>query len=340
MRYDVHEIGNALNSKSNGLGQHFANCPICQDTPAEQRKGRKLSIKQGRNGKPLLYCFRGCRYEDIRDYINNLMQGRSDLNNTPRVFTHQANIQDEENERRQQVLQCISENAQDGQDVPAVRNYAKLLGFTRIPASWFYSERILGHEGLAIPEPSKPSLIIMCRDSAGKPAGGQRILIYDNGERITNYAKVKYSKFTFGFVRGNPYRTTMYSDATTRALMVTESAETAAVLHEATNGGEAWAVLGVTNFMTIPLRDPPIPLTRPIFFFPDMDEVSSAAYKAFQRAVAQHEHNGYTCFQITPPEAIGSGNNFTDTCKREGIESVRSYLNKEITQIKRDIQGH
>ena len=339
MLYDIHSLANALNAKSTGIGIYTAYCPVCQVTPAEQRKQRKLSFSPGRKTPLVLKCWRGCTYADIRERINSIMGNYTNVDRTPRVFTANVNTQDEEDERRNNILKCIIENAKPGRDVPAVRNYAKRLGFTRIPHDWNYAERILGHEGLNIPEPSKPSLIVTCVSITGKPIAGQRILIYDNGERITNYAKVKYSKFTFGFIRSNPYNTTLLPNATTKALLVTESAETAAVLHEATNGGEAWAVFGVTNFMTIPLVERSISRRRPIIFFPDLDAIDSAAHSAFERAINHHRRNGYSCFTIIPPGVLGSGDNFTDYCQRNGIEEVREYVTSSINELRRQAKG-
>ena len=340
MQYDIHSIASALDAKSTGMGLYNAYCPVCQADQKERRKSRKLGLKQGRKGFPVYNCWRGCTYEDIRNSIDAIMKNYISVDKTPRVFTATVNTQDEEDERRNNILKCIAENAKSGNSVPAVRNYAKRLGFSYIPHNWNYAERILGYEGLNIPEPSKPSLIVTCVDKHNKPIAGQRILIYDNGERITNYAKVKFSKFTFGFIRGNPYNTTLLPTATTKALLVTESAETAAVIHEATDGSETWAVFGVSNFMTIPLVERNIPRKRPIIFFPDLDAINSAAHSAFERALNHHARNGYSCFTIIPPGDLGSGDNFTDYCQRNGIEEVREYINSSIDELRNQSRGN
>ena len=336
MDYDIHAVANALNARSTGLGYYTAYCPVCQATAKERRKSRKLSIRQGRVQRLLIKCWRGCDYEDLRDIVEELMARNGVIEYRPETYVADVKAHDDEERRRLNVVKCIAEQ----ELIPAnkalpVMQYCASKGIPEPPYNWYWCEEIIGAEGLQIPEPHRPCLVVMCYDrDEGLPIGGQRILLTKNGERACNYSGAKFAKFSFGFLRGNPFRTTMYPACTTKALLVTESAETAAVLHHATNGGEAWGVFGVSNFKTIILRDPPISRKRPIIFFPDRDPVGSQAYSVVRDAVEFHEKKGYSVFIIEAPEAIGSKNNFTDSCAKEGIDYVRQIIAGEIRRIK------
>ena len=336
MKHSIHDIANALDARPNGLGGYNAYCPVCQTTPQEQRKGRKLGVSVGRT-QPVIYnCFRGCRYEDIKDHIDDLMKLTGYIDDKPRIFTANVHTANEEDLIRKEAVQCVMENAFHGHDSPEVMNYAEQFGLTNAPHNWYFSPKILGSEGLNIPEPHRQSVVVVCRERKGEnlPIGGQRILINSDGSRATNRAGAKFNKFTFGFIRGNPYRSAMLGNCMTKALLVTESAETAAVLYEATNGSEVWSTFGANNFKTIPLTDPPIPRTRPVIFFPDKDEYGSRAHVAVQEAMDYHRLNGYRVFELHPPEPEGSKNNFADSCKRLGLEYCRNYIKSTVDEIK------
>lgn len=332
----IYDVVNALNARGYNLGQYHAHCPICQTTPAEQRKGRKLGFRQGRKGNLVFNCYRGCLYDDIHEHVEDLLKLSGFVDDKPTIYTANVHTETEEELIRKEAVQCIMENSYHGDEYQPVMNYAKRIGLNRVPPNWYYSERILGHEGLNIPEPFKASVVVVSRAHDGEclPIGGQRILINKDGSRATNRAGAKLNKFTFGFIRGNPFKIAMYNEAITKALLVTESAETAGVLHQATQGSEVWATYGVQNFKTIPLVDTAIPITRPIIFFPDKDEYGSRAHAAVQDAINYHSLRGYTIFELYPPEPDGSKNNFADSCARLGLDYVSTYIKAKIDEIK------
>lgn len=336
LKHDVHAVVNALNAKGNGLGQYRAFCPLCQSTPASRADGgRHLQISQGRKVPLVLHCFAGCLFEDLVVMIGMIMSDYSSVGDHRVIETAQPLNDSEIMKRKRDVVLCIMENAEPAyNDIPTIK-YAERLGLSEVPPTWYYTTQILGHEGLRIPEPNRRSIVVPSRYD-GHFIGGQRILIDKNGERAKNNAGAKLNKFTFGLIRGHPYRTYMRNEPMTKALFVTESAETAGVLHAAT-GAECWAVFGVSNFKSIPLVDPPITRKRPVIFFPDMDAIGSVANQAMQTAIDHHSKNGYHVFTIFPPEPEGSKNNFADTCARLGLPAVKNYIKGEIDEIKRGI---
>ena len=336
--FNIHEIANALNARPNSLGGYQGYCPNCQQTPEEQRKGRKFGLSVGRK-QPIIYnCFRGCTYDQIKPLIDDLMKLSGYIDEKPQVFTANVHTETDEDYIRKQTVQCIMDNCEDAFDCPEVANYFDNFNVNELNGNLWYSRKIIGHEGLSIPEPNRSSVVVVCTKD-GLPIGGQRILINPDGSRATNRAGAKLSKYTFGFIRGNPYRLAPRPNCLTKALLVTESAETATVIHEATAFSETWAVFGVGNFKTIPLMDPPIPLTKPVIFFPDMDSYGSQAHTAIQNAIAEHRMNGYRVFEIYPPEERGSGNNFADSASRLGMEAVRVYIRNAYSDIVRSVRN-
>jgi hypothetical protein len=57
------DIARALGGKHAGDGNYACRCP----GPLHKHGDRNpsLSVKDGRNGKPLIYCFAGCSYHEI-----------------------------------------------------------------------------------------------------------------------------------------------------------------------------------------------------------------------------------------------------------------------------------
>jgi hypothetical protein len=60
---NAREIAARLQGKRNGDGNYMCRCP----GPLHHNGDRNpsLSVKDGRNGRPLLYCFAGCEYQEI-----------------------------------------------------------------------------------------------------------------------------------------------------------------------------------------------------------------------------------------------------------------------------------
>ena len=63
MRNGARDIAFTLNGKRMGDGNYMCCCP--GPTHKNGDRNPSLSVKDGRNGKPLLYCFAGCSYDEI-----------------------------------------------------------------------------------------------------------------------------------------------------------------------------------------------------------------------------------------------------------------------------------
>lgn len=64
-RADAKEIAEALGGQERG-GNFMCFCPVHDDTT------RSLSVKQGRGGKVLVYCFAGCGFEEVKESLERL----------------------------------------------------------------------------------------------------------------------------------------------------------------------------------------------------------------------------------------------------------------------------
>jgi hypothetical protein len=67
MNPDALAIAEALGGKRMGDGNYSCRCP----GPLHKHGDRNpsLSVKDGRNGRPVLYCFAGCSYDEIVDAL-------------------------------------------------------------------------------------------------------------------------------------------------------------------------------------------------------------------------------------------------------------------------------
>ena len=188
-------------------------------------------------------------------------------------------------------------------------------------AAYLASRRITSWpEGALAHLPGEPAaLIVWAKDDAGKIAGGQRIFVTKAGERALDCDGAKLPKKGFGTIAGFPARFSGSDDC----LCVAEGPETALSVWAAT-GAEVWAVFGWTGFKAAPL-----PLDRPVVFFPDRDPMGPAA-NGFDDAVAHHLVQGVDLWIAIAPEPDGSKSDLNDTHQRAGLEAVREALEAAI----------
>ena len=62
-RVTARDIAFVLNGKRMGDGNYMCRCPGPLHVHGDRNPS--LSVKDGRNGRPLLYCFAGCSYDEI-----------------------------------------------------------------------------------------------------------------------------------------------------------------------------------------------------------------------------------------------------------------------------------
>jgi hypothetical protein len=75
LRIRASDIAAALGGKRGGNGNYMCRCP----GPLHKNGDRNpsLSVKDGRDGRLLLYCFAGCEYLEIRDALERHMGVRA-----------------------------------------------------------------------------------------------------------------------------------------------------------------------------------------------------------------------------------------------------------------------
>ena len=148
----------------------------------------------------------------------------------------------------------------------------------------------------------------------GMPVGGQRILLKENGKRITN----EVAKLAFGRLKGHPARLPSIQDNPhpSDTLLVAEGPEGALSAWLAT-GYETWAVFGSSFW-----RSAPLPSDRPVILCPDRDPPGKAAELAFRRAVEHHRKAGIQMKIAIAPEPEGSKHDLNDTLQERGGDTV------------------
>ena len=252
---DARSICDALDGRRYGRGG-LAFCPAHHNT-----KTPALSLKDGRDGKLLVYCFAGCSWQDVFAALRarGLLAGHSDWRLDPIEIERRKAEKEADNRRRGEMARRCWAEAGPISGTPAER-YLRSRGITgQLPPTLrFHSECWHG------PTATKVPAMVAAVSIGRKVVGVHRTYLAEPGTKaFDDKAKLMLGRCAGGAVR---------LAATDEVLMVGEGIETCLAAMQAT-GRPTWAALSTAGLLTLDLPD----MVRQVIVLADGDEAGEAA---------------------------------------------------------------
>ena len=255
--------------------------------PAHEDRRPSLSVRDGNNGEPIVHCFSGCDWREVRDELRRRGLIPDDGHRDGGDHRHQHHDPGRHHG-------CDHDpGADDQQRISAARQIWK----TAQPLAGTIGERYFRHRGISIEIPPSirfapalkhtdsglflPAVVMPVQNDQGHVAGVQRVYLKPDG---TGKAPVSRPKMAKGIIAGGTVRL----GPAGRELALAEGAETGLAVMEMHPGLSVWCALSVSNLASVTLPAE----AEELHMFLDGDKPDSPAAATAAKAALAHLNAG------------------------------------------------